>query len=857
MKISPCLAKNSFGPGGERENMTHKSLYMVAFAACLCVAHGVSYSAPVASRASNRGQSVIQAGTTVRTKVAATDMYSTECHDAYYGCMDQFCIMDNGNGGSCACSDENEKFEKQLAEINKKLEQAEHLSKVEVERIKAGANEDIIFGGTREYDAAGNIISSKNKQTVDTTKRSRDRTDLMALLSKSMYDEDEEDVDSIANKTGVALYRSADNFCRTNIPAACQKDMTFLTQLYSTQIKSDCKAFENNVSNLHTDAETALASANADVRGALMDSFKEANKFDRGTCMLEFRKCMQEDDVCGADWSKCVSTIASENMQNKKATSTANTKIAHTAIYDITDSTLEMLSAKRNICEKILNQCVVVRDMVWPDFLREAAPTIRAAELAAESKMRQSCLTDISACITTACKDDISGKGVATMDACLSRPEMARSFCKVEIDTCERMEPLIWGYVVDKLAAMRVDACNDEVKTFLVRECGEDMGKCAGVDYAYVQDLLSKHLAAGSFVVCRKNNPDFGIDDLNNLVMGLYLNMDNSALELCQQKVDAKMMEICGSTSDCSKFTSDDTIGTSSLRSQKIGTIYRVTGMISFGSIKMGDASGSISDSGKSGVTKLGPGELGVNEYMEHVRSQNSSVVNADGIMSSIEHELNNIVGKVNSAIDLIESDMDIQFCVKGRDSFQVTGNAASQTKGRFPHLIDQVKMQIASAALRQANDNYNKKLNAEIAIATKDASADLAQFMCQRLAASGGELMTPVSGVDTPLTPPYAISYDVGAGLTAADLTRGGHASIETNKISGDMKKFKFESGGTTRELWSVFNRETRNCHFCTSTVTQNCSAKKTSGFWGIGAKKTMNCTSSEPVEKCEDIPM
>ena len=123
--------------------------------------------------------------------------------------------------------------------------------------------------------------------------------------------------------------------------------------------------------------------------------------------------------------------------------------------------------------------------MVWPSFLREAAPTIRVAEQAAESKFRQSCLTNISSCIQKACKDDIVGKGVDTMDACLSRPDMARSFCKVEIDPCERMEPLIWGYVVDKLAAMRVDACTQEVKDCFTDEtrCGPDFSNCIGMDY--------------------------------------------------------------------------------------------------------------------------------------------------------------------------------------------------------------------------------------------------------------------------------------------------------------------------------------------------------------------------------------
>ena len=535
---------------------------------------------------------------------------------------------------------------------------------------------------------------------------------------------------------------------------------------------------------------------------------------------------------------------------------------------------MEVLSAKRTICENVLGQCVAVRDMVWPAFLREAAPTIKVAESAAESKFRQSCLTNISNCIQTACKDDIVGKGVDTMDACLSRPDMARSFCKVEIDPCERMEPLIWGYVVDKLAAMRVDACTQEVKDCFTADtrCGENFQNCIGMDYDYIHDICP----IDSLVVCKANNPEFSMDDLDSMLMGLYLNIDNAALDQCQELVDRKMAEVCGSTTDCNKFAADDTIGAGSVRSQKDGTVYRVTGMISFGSIKMGDATGCTVDDGEGGTVRLGPGEIGVGEYLAQIRERNASVPDSEAIIATIEEELNNIAGTINRTIEMIEQDPEIQFCVNGRDLSQITGNKNQKTTARFPNLLNQVKMQIAMSALRQAQNNYNAKFNKAVADATKDASADVAQYMCQMMPVSGG---APVGGVQksTELTPPYAISYDVGSGLDNTLLAQGGHGSSATdgdavldttagaskfsevaNSFTGlGSNKVKVSLPSGTREMWSVFNRDTRICHYCTSTVTRSCSSVNKKGFLGIGAKNEMNCTESEPVEKCEDIPM
>lgn len=803
-----------------------------------------SFTGADAATAKTSKQSAIQKGTSVRTRVDASGLYDQACYDAYYGCMDQFCIPDNANGGSCTCSDDSIVYEKEFAEIQKILEEAARISTIEVEKVKAGANADIIFTGTREYDENGNL--KEVEELVNGSTKEQQRKELLAMFDNTLYDDDEEDgysLAEIASKKGNALHAAAEEICREQIPESCEKDLNLLRQIYARQIVSDCAAFKNSLASKRQAAELELANAESDVRTALKESFDAANKYDLGTCMVEFKKCMQTEDACGTDWNNCVFTIASENMQNNKAQSTAGTTVDTVNTYDITASTMEILSSKRVICEKVLNQCVAVRDMVWPAFLREAAPTIRVAEQAAESKFRQSCLTNISNCIQKACKDDIVGKGVETMDACLSRPDMARSFCKVEIDPCERMEPLIWGYVVDKLAAMRVDACTQEVKDCFTDDtrCGTDFSNCIGMDYDYIHDICP----IDKLVVCKANNPSFSMDDLDSMLMGLYLNIDNQALTQCQDLVDKKMAEICGSTTDCNKFAADEVIGTGSLRSQKDGTTYRVTGMISFGSIKMGDATGRTIDDGEGGKVKLGPGEIGVGEYLAQVRSRNASVDNADGIMSSIEEELNNIAGTINRTIEMIEQDPQIQYCINGRDLSQITGKSNQKTTGRFPNLLTQVKMQIAIAALRQAQDNYNKKLTEEITKATKDASADLAQFMCQKIAENNGALVG-ATNVDTPLAPPYAISYDVGAGLTTADLTKGGsgHSVVQSGNGNGS---------NVTKDVTSIFSRDTRTCHVCTTVTTQSCTVK--GGNWF--RKKNTSCEVKANGPNCEDIQM
>ena len=173
-----------------------------------------------------------------------------------------------------------------------------------------------------------------------------------------------------------------------------------------------------------------------------------------------------------------------------------------------------------------------------------------------------------------------------------------------------------------------------------------------------------------------------------------------------------------------------------------------------------------------------------------------------------------------------------------------------------FPKLLNQVKMQIAVAALRKAQDNYNARFNKMVADATKDASADIAQYMCQKMAETGAATLT---SPEVDLAEPYAISYEVGSGLNTEDLTVGGHGVLEFGGVS--FKNEGYLGGGSsnvssgTKETNAVFNRETRICHLCTTIITQSC--KTTGSKSWFHNSKNQECTTNDPIEKCEDIPM
>ena len=131
------------------------------------------------------------------------------------------------------------------------------------------------------------------------------------------------------------------------------------------------------------------------------------------------------------------------------------------------------------------------------------------------------------------------------------------------------------------------------------------------MDFNYIHDICP----IDKLVVCKQANPDFKMSDLDSMLMGLYLNIDNKELEVCENRAEEIMVENCGSTNDCNAFASDEYIGTASLSAQKDGSHHRLVGLISFGKIKMGDAMGTVKDGGKV----LKPGEIGVQDYIKEI----------------------------------------------------------------------------------------------------------------------------------------------------------------------------------------------------------------------------------------------
>ncbi len=674
-------------------------------------------SSGVTARAATT-QKAIVSGTKIAGATSNT-IVSEECKEKYYGCMDSFCMLDNANGGRCLCSNRNEDLDKVLEEIQKLDEQSYAMATSGVERINMGADADAV-------DAIVNKIA--NKESAVEKKKARS-LNLDLWNDSSSFDDDDNmfsSAEDIANLKGDELHAAVADMCVNQIPE-CSKSLSMLKMMYAQQIKSDCTAYENSLKKQRNESAKKLQTAQTALREAALEQHQNANKYDLGQCTIRFKQCMQTTAGCGDDFSKCAAVVATDKAQTavgKKQKVKNYTISGAVSSITIAASTYDTLLAKKPMCESVTKQCVAVQDKVWDAFLREAAPELKSAELIAESNVRMNCIANISECFQKACKDTIDPNDPdGSYDMCLSRPETMRSLCKVQIDPCEAAEPKVLDYVYARLASMRVDSCTTEVKECLQSDdrCGSDYSKCIGLDLEAIREMCPLDKLVG----CQENGQAAAWETIDNIVQGIYLDVDNSMLNNCRNLVNAKMVEICGDEGECLAFDDDNTIGADSLTSYKANDgSFVIEGLLTFGNVKVKETQSTADN------VKFGKYELDISGYSDNIKNVDGTSAVKERVLSTLQSTQN----KINQKIALLTSDSKIMMCVNGRDMKQIRGRE-SKTEARFPNLLDSSIMVIINSGLDKAGKNYAKKYDELLAKAMEEQGDEKRAALCAAMA--------------------------------------------------------------------------------------------------------------------------
>ena len=839
-------------------------------------------------------QKVINSGTKIAGATTNT-IVSEECKTKYYGCMDSFCMLDNANGGRCLCSNRNAELDKVLEEIQKLDEQSYAMATDGVERINMGESADAVNAMVEKVAGA-----NKNKDTDKTQKKAR-KLNLDAWNTDISFADDVSNIfgntNDLSDKQGDELHAAVSSLCFGQMQE-CSPEFSMLKMMYTQQIKSDCTAYENSLKQQRNASAKKLQTAQQAMREAALEQYQNQNKYDLGQCTIRFKECMQQTAGCGDDFSKCASIVATENAQNKVGTrkkqvvKTYKIDTGMTTV-EIAAATYDTLTAKKPMCESVTKNCVAVKDKVWDAFLKEAAPEIKSAELIAESNVRMSCIGNISECFQKACKDNIDPNDPdGSYDLCLSRPDTMRSLCKVQIDPCVAAEPKILDYVYARLASMRVDACTNEVKSCLTDDnrCGKDYANCIGLD----TDTIINMCPSEKLTACNVDSAGKTLSqkevyaNIENIIEGLMLNMDNSFLVQCQNAMNESMVKVCGDTENCDNLVVDDGAGKRSFKYEVCQYDSITAQDINWNGICRDSLDGIATQDLKLADGKGWAGKLSGTIYWGDIAYEEGAdgkfaLTNQDQYIEKLKAaghkptteeiqiihdrvfgtEIKQLESAINNAINAIESDPKVQFCMTGRQvqglNDKMIGRAG---KARFPNLTGQIRQIIAASAIKNARENYLKKYDEEIERMMedqvkaaqkidKDNLAKTAEKTCADWAenskmpvseapkvSQAGKwiavgLIAAVAVVATVFTFGAAGAVAIPVAMSTAGAIAGGAVAVGAAAAAATIATSASVAGSAVVDQWNykanittVFNSVSGEC--TKTTITQNCSKVK-----------------------------
>jgi len=538
-------------------------------------------------------------------KESAAPAEEDDCKTDYWNCMDQFCMLSNGNGGRCACSNESIKLDKEyesaVSDAEKKI--------AELDKIE----------NTITYGAA---VGKREKRQLNFDEAAEES------------EKEKCESDDASCQIGAMKLAAAQKLCEPRVSAECKEKYNFNKLLYTQNIRSDCTSYQSVIKTIREKGILEAAAAKRELNARLLDKFNNDNLWDESECRVKLRECMSGDSVCGSDWSRCAERGA------------------------------EMY---KYMCDdKILSKCPARADAVWTGFLAEVAPNLTAARLNAEHGERSGCLARISDCIVNSCQNEAGqGELFDSFDACMSTPELARAFCKVELDECDP-NGIMWDYVKANLAAQRVDRCANEVKECFERDegCGKDFTKCIG----FSLETMKKLCPVDKLVVCKANKSDFSLDDVENLLYGLFMQIDVKLAETCNEILDEKILEVCESQQSCkmpfNQFTD-----------------------------KIAVAEMSFSNGGDWTRCKTDSPWSDCNQFVQA------------GIFSGgTDSDRAKIQERVDYAIRQIEGDARVAWCAEGRDLSNITGKSKN-SRARYPTITQNIRRVIADSAIRYFRD--------------------------------------------------------------------------------------------------------------------------------------------------------
>jgi len=395
-----------------------------------------------------------------------------QCKNAYFSCMDQFCALKNDDYRRCSCNDR--VFE--LSALRDTLQDAgaqlttfnENLDVVGMTAAQASA-----MRTESEGEAALTSDNSASKallQAIMNSIRGEDATvggkytDLNSINISfdtvnafGMTDIGQ----AIATYNGLALYNAVYPQCRNMVRDNCNDaSLQRAITAYLMAVEQDCNTVQTAIETTQSQMKSAVRESNALLDLARIENRKKHNSSDIPTCIKEIETAILSEQVCGANYHKCLDNGEYVDITTGKPISGVEDffKLGTLLTFnDGVDAAYQKLAQNpdnrkfvqnfenrtKQFAADALDKCVENADIAWSTYLDQAMLSIYYAQQSKVSEVKQTCFDYISSCYENtddAINDALSGLNKDS--AVVLQPDkiaLNSQICRDYIDSCNNM----------------------------------------------------------------------------------------------------------------------------------------------------------------------------------------------------------------------------------------------------------------------------------------------------------------------------------------------------------------------------------------------------------------------------------
>lgn len=465
-----------------------------------------------------------RAATTDEEKPAATETRTgaeyEQCKTAFFNCMDQFCQLKNDNFRRCSCServfdfqDVSENYQTvstKLSEFNENLDVV-GMTKEQATAIKtASAGEDAL---TEDKSASKQLLQAimnsikGEDSTVGGKYRDLNSIDLSSDFTNAFNIDDSAQL--IASYNGTTLYKAVYPKCRNAVKDDCNSaSLQRAINAYLMAIEQDCNTVEAALKKQQKTLKAATHESSAMLDLARVENRQKHNSADVATCLTNVETAIQNEEVCGANYHKCldygqfIDVDTGAPLTGVSKFYELGNLLTFKTGSELKDQQLSKIqnnkafvqffeNKTKKFAKESLDKCTEDADFVWQQYLDRALIDIYYAQQSKVKTIKQSCLDLVASCY------DNQNTAIATAIANLTgdttvllKPttiSLTTELCKNYIDSCNGMfdNDIIAQYVENKETTDSLNACRA-----IAEQCFESFGGTAYNNLYYTQSGL-------------------------------------------------------------------------------------------------------------------------------------------------------------------------------------------------------------------------------------------------------------------------------------------------------------------------------------------------------------------------------